>query len=116
MLLVRGSRKCVSDSAQPDAKDRTVAATTTLCSYSGSESMLAGPPLYHCPYLRPVAAAFRLLQTTSTAHKGDFVMSHLGGLVAADGVACSRLLAMHCPVCGWNTGRTSPFARIARSR
>src|ERR1700686_135507 len=93
MLLVGGSRKCVSDSAQPDAKDRTVAAITTPSSYSGSESILAGPQLYHCQYLRRVAAALRPLQTTSTPHKRDFGMSHLGGLFAAGGVACSRLLA-----------------------
>ena len=52
MLLVGGSRKFVSDSAQPDATDRTVAAATTPSSYS-SESLLAGPQLYHCRYLRP---------------------------------------------------------------
>jgi len=52
MLLIGGSRKFVSDSAQPDAKDQTGAATTTPSSYSGSESLLAGPQLYHCRYLR----------------------------------------------------------------
>src|SRR5580704_7372481 len=113
MLLVGGSRKFVSDSAQPDAKDQTVAVTTTP-SCPGSESLFAGPHCTIADISGPVPAACRPLQTKPTPENGISGIWLFVSLFAADGVACSRLLAMYCAVWGWNTGRASPFARIAR--